>query len=89
MPKLKVRLFLSEIKIFLMFLGGNLGGWELFKKAHLLFTLLSVKLLCFRIFSVVLASEAVKNGSYANHFFFWKGERKQLKRTVAFFSFDR
>lgn len=34
---------------------------------------------------MVLASEAVKNGSYANHFFFWKGERKQLKRTVAFF----
>lgn len=33
MPKLKVRLFLSEIKIFLIFLGGNLGGWELFKKS--------------------------------------------------------
>lgn len=33
MPKLKVRLFLSEITIFLMFLGGNLGGWELFKKS--------------------------------------------------------
>lgn len=32
MPKLKVRLFLSEITIFLIFLGGILGGWELFKK---------------------------------------------------------
>lgn len=32
MPKLKVRLFLSEITIFLMFLGVNLGGWERFKR---------------------------------------------------------
>lgn len=34
---------------------------------------------------MVLASDAVKNGNYANRFFFWKRERKQLKRTVAFF----
>lgn len=32
MPKLKVRLFLCEITIFLMFLGSNFGGWELFKR---------------------------------------------------------
>lgn len=63
--------------------------WSSLKKAHLLITLLSIKLLWFRIIFVVLASAAVKNGNYANHFFFWKTERKQLKRTVAFFSFDR
>lgn len=34
---------------------------------------------------MVLASEAVKSGSYAKRFFFWKRGRKQLKRAVAFF----
>jgi len=34
---------------------------------------------------VVLALKAVKSGSYAKCFFFWKRERKQLKGTVAFF----
>lgn len=36
---------------------------------------------------MVLASEAVKNRSYAKRLFFWKRERKQLKGTVAFFFF--